>query len=136
MKYFKEVLQNIKIYDEFDVYGHIDYIVRYGGYPEKVIKYKDYQEILDEILITLIQRGKGIEINTSGFRYGLNAPHPNQEILARYKNLGGKMITIGSDAHKTEDMCADFDKATEILKEMGYKEYAVFEKRKSKMIQL
>lgn len=135
-KYFNEVLQNVKLYDEFDVYGHIDYIVRYGGYKEKIIKYSDYREILDEILINIINKGKGIEINTSGYRYGLNAAHPNFEILARYKELGGEVITIGSDAHKIEDVCSDFDKATELLKQIGYKNYAIFENRIPKWIEL
>ncbi len=136
LKYFGEVLENIKQYDEFDVYGHIDYIIRYGGYPEKVIKYNDYQEILDEILTTIIKKEKGIEINTSGYRYGLNAPHPNKEILRRYKELGGNIITIGSDAHKIEDMCSDFDKATKLLKEIGYKNYVIYKERKPQWIEL
>lgn len=136
MKYFNEVLQNVKLYDEFDVYGHIDYIVRYGGYEEKIIKYSDYQEILDEILSQIIKKQKGIEINTSGYRYGLNTAHPNVEILTRYKELGGEIITIGSDAHKTEDMCLNFDKAATILKQIGYKNYTIFENRIPKFIKL
>lgn len=135
-KYFKEALENVKIYDEFDVYGHIDYIVRYGGYENKVIKYSDYKEILDEILTCIIEKGKGIEINTSGYRYGLNTPHPNIEILSRYKELGGKIITIGSDAHRIEDVCSDFDKVANLLKQIGYKSYTIFENRIPKFIEL
>ncbi len=135
-KYFREVLENIKIYDEFDVYGHIDYIVRYGGYENKIIKYSDYQEILDEILTNIINKGKGIEINTSGYRYGLEAPHPNFEILTRYKELGGKIVTIGSDAHKVQDVCSHFEKATNLLKKIGYKSYTVFENREPRFIDL
>lgn len=135
-KYFREVLENVKLYDEFDVYGHIDYIVRYGGYEEKTIKYSDYQEILDEILVNIIKKGKGIEINTSGYRYGLGTAHPNKEILARYRELGGEIITIGSDAHKIDDVCSDFEKATELLKQIGFKNYAIFENRKPKWIEL
>lgn len=135
-KYFREVLKNVKTYDEFDVYGHIDYIIRYGGYEKKEIKYADYQEILDEILIHIITKGKGIEINTSGYRYGLNAPHPSKEILTKYKQLGGKIITIGSDAHKIQDVCSDFEKATELLKEIGYKNYTIFENRIPQFIKL
>lgn len=136
MKYFEEVLQNIKQYDEFDVYGHIDYIARYGGYENKKIKYIDYQEILDEILINIIKKGKGIEVNTSGYRYGLNNPHPNLEILTKYLELGGNIITIGSDAHKIQDMCAYFNETKQLLKQIGYKEYAIFENRKPKFIKL
>ena len=129
LKYFKEVLENIKIFDEFDVYGHIDYVVRYGGYLSKKIEYDEFREILDEILLTLIRKDKGIEINTSGIRYGLNSPHPNIDIIKRYKELGGKIITLGSDAHKTKDLGSNFDSAIEILESSGFKEIAVYRKR-------
>lgn len=131
LKYFKEVLENIKLYDkEFDVYGHIDYVVRYGGYTDKTISYEEFKEILDEILISLIRKDKGIEINTSGIRYGLGMPHPNIEIIKRYKELGGKIITIGSDAHKTSDLASNFDEAFDILETAGFSEIAIFHDRK------
>lgn len=94
LQYFKEVLENIKLYDAFDVYGHIDYVVRYGGYIENKIDYQEFRNILDEILLALISKDKGIEINTSGIRYGLGNPHPNIDIIKRYKELGGKIITM------------------------------------------
>lgn len=74
LRYFLEVLQNIKLYNCFDVYGHLDYVVRYGGYQEKEINYQEFKEVLDQVLITLIRKDKGIELNTSGIRYGLNNP--------------------------------------------------------------
>ncbi len=137
LRYFEEVLQNIKLYDnEFDVYGHLDYVVRYGGYAEKRIDYQEFREILDEILIQLIKKDKGIEINTSGIRYGLGNPHPNIDIVKRYKELGGKIITIGSDAHKVEDLAKDFDIAFDLLKEAGFDEIAIFHHRKPDFIKI
>lgn len=136
LKYFKEVLENIRIFDEFDVYGHIDYVVRYGGFLSKKIEYDEFRDILDEILITLIRKEKGIEINTSGIRYGLNSPHPNIDIIKRYKELGGKIITLGSDAHKTDDLAKDFDQALDILDTVGFKEIAVYHKRVPEFISL
>lgn len=136
LKYFREVLENIKLYNEFDIYGHIDYVVRYGGYSEKKIEYKEFNEILDEILISLIKKDKGIEINTSGIRYKLGSPHPNIDILKRYKELGGKIITIGSDAHKADDLAKDFDLAIDILENVGFKEIAVYHCRKPDFIKI
>lgn len=137
LRYFEEVLQNIKLYDnEFDVYGHLDYVVRYGGYAEKRIDYQEFREILDEILIQLIKKDKGIEINTSGIRYGLGNPHPNIDIVKRYKELGGKIVTIGSDAHKVEDLAKDFDIAYDLLKEAGFDEIAIFHHRKPDFIKI
>lgn len=129
LRYFKEVLENIKLYKQFDVYGHLDYVVRYGGYDNKKIEYSEFNEILDEILINLIKKDKGIELNTSGIRYGLSSPHPNIEILKRYKQLGGKIITIGSDAHKIEDLSKNFLETIEILENIGYKEIALYHNR-------
>lgn len=129
LKYFKEVLKNIKIFDEFDVYGHIDYVVRYGGFLSKKIEYDEFREILDAILLSLIKKDKGIEINTSGIRYGLNNPHPNIDIIKRYKELGGKIITLGSDAHKADDLGSNFNDALDILEKSGFNEIAVYHKR-------
>lgn len=136
LKYFREVLENIKLYNEFDVYGHIDYVVRYGGYSEKKIEYKEFNEILDEILISLIKKDKGIEINTSGIRYKLGSPHPNIDILKKYKEFGGKIITMGSDAHKTDDLAKDFNLALDILENVGFKEIAVYYGRKPDFIKI
>ncbi len=136
LKYFREVLENIKLYNEFDVYGHIDYVVRYGGYSEKKIEYKEFNEILDEILISLIKKDKGIEINTSGIRYKLGSTHPNIDILKRYKELGGKIITMGSDAHKADDLAKDFNLALDILENVGFKEIAVYHCRKPDFIKI
>lgn len=129
LRYFKEVLQNIKLYNQFDVYGHLDYVVRYGGYDSKKIEYSEFNEILDEILINLIKKDKGIEINTSGIRYGLGNPHPNVDIIKRYKELGGKIITMGSDAHKIQDLAKDFNEAFDILEYVGYREIAIYHNR-------
>ena len=48
--------------------------------------------------------GKGIELNTGGFKYGLGHPNPCEDIIKRYKELGGEIITLGSDAHKCESL--------------------------------
>ena len=134
IKYLTEVLENIRLYDiEFDVYGHLDYVIRYiiknyGNVMTK-IDYNEFQEILTEILISLISRDKGIEINTSGIRYGLGYPHPNIEIIKRYKELGGKIITIGSDAHKVEDLSSNFEDVYDILDSLNIDEIAVYHER-------
>ena len=71
---------------------------------------------LDEILKKVIAMGKGIELNTAGWKYGLAFCHPHPEILCRYKELGGEIITVGSDAHKPEHVAYDFQKAADVLK--------------------
>lgn len=134
--YFKSIINNTKYFPDFDVYGHLDYIVRY--LPSKVnrLSYSSYRQIIDEVLLTLIHHGKGIEVNTAGYKYGLSHAHPQEEILSRYYELGGRILTIGSDGHKPEHLAYDFDLAREMLLSLGIKQYTIFEKRKPVMVEL
>ncbi len=77
----------------------------------------------------IVKTNFGIEINTSGIRYGLGTPHPNIEIIKRYKELGGKIITIGSDAHKSSDLVSNFDVVYDMLDEVGFGEITVYHDR-------
>ncbi len=134
--YFADVLNNVKTCDFFSVYGHIDFINRYGNYADKKMVYGDYKFITDEILKTLIEKGKGIEINTSGYRYGLGHTHPQFELVKRYKELGGEIITVGSDAHVPEDIAKDFDKAYKMLEEAGFKYLTLFTDKKPEFVKI
>ncbi len=128
-EYFQSIIDNIKKFKNFDVYGHLDYVVRYGPNGDKNYSYEKYQDLLDNILQLLIENGKGIEINTGGVVKGLRELHPCTAIIKRYKELGGEIITIGSDAHKAQDIHGYFDRAEAVLKECGFKYYTIFEKR-------
>ncbi|MBR1692618.1 MAG: histidinol-phosphatase HisJ family protein [Lachnospiraceae bacterium] len=128
-EYFASILDNIKAFSDFDVYGHLDYVVRYGPSKDRNYTYDKYKDILDAVLQLLIDKGKGIEINTSGLRSGLKEPNPCTGILKRYRQLGGEIITVGSDAHRREDIAFCFDEAREILLACGFKYYTIFEKR-------
>ncbi|MBR6270591.1 MAG: histidinol-phosphatase HisJ family protein [Lachnospiraceae bacterium] len=130
MVYFNEMLENVRIFDDFDVYGHMDYVVRYGGYDEKTIDYREFGDVLDEILATLVKKGKGLEINTAGYRYGLPFAHPNISILRRFRELGGEIITIGSDAHHISQLASHFDRAYEMARTAGFTYYAIFRGRR------
>ncbi|MCL2050439.1 MAG: histidinol-phosphatase HisJ family protein [Lachnospiraceae bacterium] len=128
-EYFEATLANIRKFTNFDVFGHLDYVVRYGKNKDKDYKYDDYREILDEILTTLVNADKGIEINTAALSYGLLELNPCTAIIKRYRELGGEIITVGSDAHSLANIASGFDTASAILKECGFKYYAVFDKR-------
>lgn len=130
LEYFESVLENINAFSDFDVYGHIDYVVRYGPNQNKYYSYQKYSDIIDEILKKLISLGKGIELNTGGFKYGLGHPNPCEDILKRYHELGGEILTLGADAHKPEHVAYDFDKIPDILRACGFSYYTVFKERK------
>lgn len=136
LEYFSSILENIRAFDGFDVYGHIDYVVRYGPNRNEYYTYQQYADVIDEILKLLIEKGKGIELNTGGFKYGLGHPNPTEDIIARYKELGGEIITIGADAHVPEHVAFDFEKVPGILKEAGFSYYTVFKNRKPEFIKL
>lgn len=127
--YFEEELKNIKSFSNFDVYGHIDYVVRYGRDRDKNYSYEKYADLFDQMIDSLIDREKGIEINTGGLRKGLREANPCTAFLKKYRERGGEIITVGSDAHFPQHIAADFDRAAEILKEYGFKYYCSFEKR-------
>lgn len=136
LKYFEATLESICVFDGFDVFGHIDYIVRYGPNRNRDYRYADYRDVLDEILKQLIMRDKGIELNTGGFRKLGDEANPGREILKRYREFGGEIITVGSDAHKPEDVAGDFDRAEALLKETGYEHYCIFKDRKPVFLDL
>lgn len=129
-EYFETCLNNVRELDCFDSAGHLDYIVRYGPNRNTFYNYSMYQDYIDEILKILISRKKALECNTAGFRQGLNQPNPHPDILKRYRELGGELITIGSDAHVPKDVGADFSKAGNLLKACGFSYYCTYQKRK------
>lgn len=124
-RYYEEMLQLVRNYHNYSILGHVDLITRYdkaGVYPFEKIK-----PILTEIFKTVIADGKGIEVNTSSHRYGLKDLTPGRDILKLYRELGGRIITIGSDSHKPEHLNAYIDETREELKKLGYTEFCTFQ---------
>ena len=129
--YYGELLNLVQKYHDYSVLAHLDLISRYdmnqgiSPYPfEKV------RDIAAEIMETAIREGKGIELNTSSWRYGLTETTPSREILKLYRDLGGEILTLGSDAHNPGYVGAHFDEGREILRGLGYTKFCTFEKMK------
>lgn len=104
--YFKTCLEAVLNIDDFHTFGHLDYIPRYAPYGD--YNYQVHQEIIDSILIALISKGKMLELNTSGY-VTEHRMYPKLEVVDRYFELGGKYITIGSDAHHINELGRYFD---------------------------
>ncbi len=132
--YFAYIYDVVSSYNDFDSYGHLDYVLRYGPGGKEGFVFDEYKEDIDLILKQIISMGKGIETNTSGYYYKMGGPHPCREILSRYKELGGEILTIGSDAHKPDNMAQYFNEAEELLKECGFTHYCIFHARKPEFI--
>jgi len=131
-EYYTLLLESVRHYKNYDVIGHINGIDRYtdGFAPESV-----YMPYIDEILRVAIADGKGIEINTSAFRYGIGSRGtPTRPILARFKELGGEIVTIGSDAHRAADIGAFLEKGEEMLLAAGFRHIAVYQNRQPEFV--
>ena len=128
-EYFTSIIENTRKFSNFDVYGHLDYVVRYGPNADSDYSYDKYSDLFDTILRLLIDKGKGIEINTGGIKKGLRDLHPCTPVIRRYRELGGEIITVGSDAHDPGHIADAYDRAAEVLKSCGFRYYTVFEKR-------
>ena len=124
-KYYEEILQVIRKFKHYSVLAHLDLIIRYdknGVYP-----FSEVKDLIAEILKTAIEDGKGIEINTSCWHYGLADTQPSRDILRLYHDLGGRILTIGSDAHTTRYLADHIRDAQQILREIGFREICTFE---------
>ncbi len=115
----------------FDIMGHFDYVVRYGPYPETSISYRDFSDWLDPILSFLTENGKALEINTKTYQdFKGRTPVLDPEILKRYRELGGEIISIGSDSHNADHVAFNFEYHANYLKSLGFKYIAHYENRK------
>lgn len=113
-KYLATILRGIQEYDFIDSMGHIDYICRYARYDDKELYYREFSDIIDEILKTLVDKDKCMELNTR--RLGdENAAKNIISIYKRFRELGGKYVTVGSDAHNTTAIGSNFNVAKEIV---------------------
>ncbi|NMA96398.1 MAG: histidinol-phosphatase HisJ family protein [Clostridiales bacterium] len=129
-RYYEEILHMIQNFDNFDVVGHIDYVKRYSPIPWEKGEHLYGMDILDEIFKLLIEKGKGIEVNTSGYRHVSNTPMPDMEIVKRFHSMGGEIITIGSDAHSVEGVAYLFERALKELKDIGVDKLCLFTNRR------
>ena len=132
--FYRYMLDCLKKYKDYDVVGHFNVIDRY---TDRIPDPSVYMDLVEEILRVVVSDGKGLEINTSSFRYGMGErTTPAKEILRLYKELGGEIITIGSDAHKPKDLGYYFDHAVEMIKDTGINYLATYEQRKLNLLKL
>jgi len=127
-RYYQEILDVITEYKDYCVLGHLDLLKRYdmaGDYPFEKIK-----PMVTKILKQVIADGKGIEINTSSHRYGLDDLMPSRNILKLYHELGGTIVTIGSDTHKSEHLGAYIEETKEAMRKIGFKYYCTYQDMK------
>ena len=126
-RYLEEILAVQQQFKHYSVLAHLDLLARYdqcGPYP-----FEKERDLYAEILRQAIADGKGIEVNTSSWHYGLSDTTPSRDILRLYKDLGGTIVTIGSDAHSTKYLGDHLRDAQDILKnEIGIDAICTFDR--------
>lgn len=132
-EYFQETHKNLLNAPDVDSLGHLDYIVRYGKTKAESYSYSAYADEIDAILKTIIEKQIALEVNTAGIRM-LDFTNPHPDIIRRYKELGGELITIGSDGHVPEYLGYGFEKLSQLLTACGFSHYTVFRERKPEFI--
>lgn len=130
-RYLEKIYSEMTWLKDFDIMGHYDYIARYAPYEQTSVTYRDFSDIFDTMFRYLIEEGKALELNTKGYvPYKGRTIEPDLEVLKRYREMGGEIISLGSDSH---DACRTGDRFTEaaaMLKSLGFRWTAHYEKRK------
>lgn len=122
--YYDSILRIARGFSHYCVLGHLDSIKRYDPAGELDDDY--CEDIIREILQTVISTGHGIEVNTSSFKYGLRDFTPSRRILNWYYEMGGRIITLGSDCHTSKYVGDHFDATANMLRSIGFKEFCTF----------
>lgn len=135
-EYYEE-LYKLCCWGKFDVLGHITYTLRYiEGDAEIKVDMSRFEEIIRECFKKLIQNGKGIEINSSGLRQNYGKPFPHREILNIYKELGGEILSLGSDAHCADDLGKGIFECAEMARTAGFKYLTYYKNRKAQFLKI
>ncbi len=136
-EYFEEELR-LAEWGKFCSLSHLTFPLRFicgdvGGHEVDMTR---YDAIIDKILETIIRQGIALEVNSSGIRKGLHIPMPSAEYVRRYFAKGGRMVTVGSDAHRTSDVGADIPQCLDMLRDIGFGETCVFRKKQPVFIKI
>ncbi len=127
--FLEETLKTVRVHEDYDVLGHLTFISKARANPtHALLHYDDHREIFDEILKELVRHGKGMEVNTSGIER-CGGPLPTMDFFRRFRELGGEIVTVGSDAHDTRRVGQFTQEMVQQLKEIfGY--VCTFENRR------
>lgn len=121
--YYQELYHCVKNFDQYSILGHIDLVKRYT--KEKPTN--QFHDIIKQIFDEIIPKGKGIELNTSGYRYNLDGGMPSRDILELYKACGGEILTLGSDSHVETTVAYKFRESLEMFQDIGFKYITTFD---------
>ncbi len=134
-RYYDE-LEEIIEWGKFDVLGHINYFERYAAKQGVTLDVTQYYPRLRDLFVKLIAKGKGIEVNASGLFGPVGKTQPDEGVLQLYKDLGGKIVTIGSDSHQKENVGRGVEQAQELLRCVGFECITVYEDHTPRFVRI
>jgi histidinol-phosphatase (PHP family) len=117
--YFEEVAGAIRS-GLFDTIGHLDVIKRYLIHWYPVADYAAIPEVYESVLVALVESGTALEVNASGLRHTTGETYPAPWVVARYRELGGRRVTVGSDSHLPHCFAFGLEEACEIVAAAGF----------------
>ena len=134
--YFDQLLKIVE-WGNFDSLAHLTYPLRYimGEYGVEV-ECEAFLERIDTILRTLVLQDKALEINTSGLRQKYGKTLPDLSVVKRFRELGGRFVTLGSDAHRWADVGGGVEDGLDLLQEAGFRSFTIFVKREPRLFPL
>ena len=133
--YYEELLEVVQ-WGHFDSLAHLGYPLRYLKPYNRTVDLAQIDDVFAEIMKSLVAQGKALELNTGGLRMEIEAFTPSNKYLQMYKDYGGEMITIGSDAECCSDIGCDIQAGLELLKSVGFKYFTVYKNRQPVMLRL
>ncbi|MHB1485187.1 MAG: histidinol-phosphatase HisJ family protein [Saccharofermentanales bacterium] len=132
-RYLETIIHSLENYSDFDIVGHYDYICRYAPYDDRKLYYKDFPDHFDRIFSLCIENKKALELNTRTSAVFLSDKVSDYlfdpAILLRYKEMGGELVSFGSDAHQLDSIMSLFDETKKLLAETGFTGIVYYEKR-------
>lgn len=127
--YFEKLIQTVQTTD-LDVLAHITYPLRYiVGEQKRQVDLAHYQKEITLLFRSIIEKDISLEVNSSGLRQKIGEPLPSKALLKTYRQMGGTMISLGSDSHNTADVAKGIPECTELLSELGFSHVTYFCKR-------
>lgn len=135
IRYFDELARMVEAGD-FDILGHFDVLshAAHSTWGTAYLDYAPYADLVRHVLHLAVKRGKALEINTKALRRGMRAPNPPLQVLRWYRELGGELVTLGSDAHDVASVGAALESAAALAREAGFRHVTCYEKRQPKLL--
>lgn len=134
-QYLDENIETARL-GHFDSLAHVGYTIRYMKPFGISVAYSNFEGRLKQLYGILIENGKALELNTSGLRQGADTTYPTLYMMKLYKQCGGELITIGSDAHRKKDVGSGLKEGIQLLSEAGFRYIAVYDKHKPSFVKL